>query len=310
MHSNQSPDDLQRTSAYWSEWQTTRQSNQQLYADWGDHPTVFNAVMRSCFGNANIDFFSYLNTYYPECKNAHALSLCCGDGSFETQLIQKGVFQKITGLEISAERIHHGTAQVNANNLTNQLNFLQQDVNQGQYGEACFDVVFAKAALHHIENLEDAFAGMKRCLKPGGLLVAIDFFGPSRFQWTDEQLHACNWFWEHRMPPNFHANADGSRTQPITRPSIESMIKMDPSEAVRSSDIMAHINHSFEVLNNFALGGTVMNLLLYGERVNRFDANDPFHNAILEEAIQYERQLLDSGQLSSDFRFVVAQVKP
>jgi ubiquinone/menaquinone biosynthesis C-methylase UbiE len=270
--------------------------------------------MRECFGQdsagASIDFFSYLHTHYPQCHNAHALSLCCGDGSFETQLIQKGVFQKITGLEISAERIHHGSAQVNVNNLANQLNFLQQDVNQGQFGEACFDVVFAKAALHHIQNLEDAFAGMKRCLKPGGLLVAIDFFGPTRFQWSDKQLHASNWFWEHRVPPALHSNADGSQTLPITRPSLETMISMDPSEAVRSSEIMTFLESNFKVIDNFALGGTVMNLLLYGERVNRFDANDPFHNAILEEAVQYERQLLESGQLSSDFRFVVAQVKP
>lgn len=308
MPSNLSPEDLQRTSAYWSEWQTTRQSRQQLYADWGDHPTVFNAVMRSCFGNANIDFFAYLNTHYPQCKKAHALSLCCGDGSFETQMIQKGVFQNITGIDISPERIAHGSAQVNAQVFSHNLSLVQQDVNQGQFGEACFDVVFAKAALHHIENLEEAFAGMKRCLKPDGLLVAIDFFGPTRFQWTDAQLQACNWFWEHRMPPTFQTNADGSRTQPIARPSIESMINMDPSEAVRSSEIMSHIEKNFEVLDNFALGGTVMNLLLYGERVNRFDANDPFHNAILEEAVQFERQLLDSGKLSSDFRFVIAKV--
>lgn len=308
MSTPRSSDDLHRTAAYWSEWQTTRQSAQQLYADWGDHPTVFNAVMRACFGNSQTDFFSYLNTHYPQCQNAHALSLCCGDGSFETQLIQKGVFKNITGIEISPERIAHGMAQLNSNGMSYPLNFLQQDVNQGQFGEGCFDVVFAKAALHHIENLEQAFAGMKRCLKPGGLLVAIDFFGPTRFQWTDEQLHACNWFWEHRVPPAFQNNPDGTRMQPIARPSIQSMIDMDPSEAVRSSDILPHIEANFEVLNNFALGGTVMNLLLYGERVNRFDANDPFHNAILEEAVQYERQLLDSGQLSSDFRFVVAQL--
>ena len=303
-------EDLHRTAAYWSEWQTTRQSKQQLYADWGDHPTVFNAVMRACFGNAQTDFFSYLNTHYPQCQNAHALSLCCGDGGFETQLIGKGVFKKITGIEISPERIAHGSAQLNAQGLAQQLNFLQQDVNQGEFGESCFDVVFAKAALHHIENLEQAFAGMKRCLKPGGLLVTIDFFGPTRFQWTDAQLQACNWFWQHRVPPAFQANSDGTHTQPIVRPSIQSMIDMDPSEAVRSSDIWTHIQTHFDVLDNIALGGTVMNLLLYGERVNRFDANDPFHNAILEEAVQYERQLLDSGQLSSDFRFVVAQVKP
>ena len=301
--------DLHRASEHWDQWQTTRQANGQLYADWGDHPTVFKAVMRECFGKENHDFFTYLQTHYPHCQTAHALSLCCGDGSFEAQLIQKGVFERITGLEISHERIKHGQTQIEAGHLSEQMTFLQQDVNLGHFGEACFDVVFAKAALHHIENLELAFEGIKRCLKPGGLLVAIDFFGPTRFQWTDEQLHASNWFWEHRVLPTFLSDADNSLTEPIRRPSIESMINMDPSEAVRSSDIMAHIESNFQVLENFALGGTVMNLLLYGHRVNRFDAKDPFHNAILEEAVFYERQLLDNGVLSSDFRFVVAKAK-
>ena len=301
--------DLHRASDHWDRWQTTRQANGQIYADWGDHPTVFKAVMRECFGNENHDFFTYLQTHYPHCQTAHALSLCCGDGSFEAQLIQKGVFERITGLDISAERIKYGQGQVEAGYLSKQMTFLQQDVNLGDFGEACFEVVFAKAGLHHIENLELAFAGIKRCLKPGGLFVAIDFFGPTRFQWTDERLHACNWFWEHRVSPTLQSNVDRSRTQPIARPSIESMINMDPSEAVRYSDIMSNIESNFNVLENFALGGTVMNLLLYGERVNRFNEKDPFHNAILEEAVLYERELLNNGKLSSDFRFVIATSK-
>ena len=164
--------------------------------------------------------------------------------------------------------------------------------------------MFPKAALYHIEIIEQGFAGMKRCLKPGGLLVAIDYFGPTRFKWTDEQLHACNWFWEH-LPPAFQSNPDGTRTKPIARPSLQSMIDMDPFEAVRSSDILPHIEANFEVLNNFAFGGTVMSLLLYDKRVNRLGANEPFQNANLEEAFQYERQLLDSGQLGSDYRFII-----
>lgn len=304
--------DLHRATDHWDRWQTTRHTSGQRYADWGDHPTVFKAVMRECFGNENHDFFTYLRAHYPHCQTAHALSLCCGDGSFEAQLIQKGVFERITGLEISHERIKHGQAQIEAGHLSKHMTFLQQDVNLGHFGEACFDVVFAKAALHHIENLELAFLGIKRCLKPGGLLVAIDFFGPTRFQWTQTQLDSCNWFWKHKVLPELQRESEDKShrplDEPITRPSIESMLALDPSEAVRSSDLMQLISANFKIQENISLGGTVLNLLLYGDRVNRFDSENPRHNLILEEAVSLERNLMASGTLGSDFKFIVASV--
>ena len=293
---------LQRTSDHWDEWQRSRPAEQNLYADWGDHPTVFRAVMRHTFGHEDENFFSFLKAHHPACAQAHELSLCCGDGAFEQQLLAQGVFGRITGLELSAERIAHGRArQVPA------LDFLQQDVNSGAFGERCFDVVFAKAALHHIQDLETALAGILRCLKPDGLLVTIDFFGPSRFQWTDAQLQACNDFWRERVPPGLQREPDGSPTPPIGRPSVEDMIALDPSEAARSAELHALVHRHFEVLEDRALGGTVLNLLLYGQRVNRFDAADPLHNAVLEEAVGLERQLMAQGRLGSDFRFMVAR---
>ena len=69
------------------------------------------------------------------------------------------------------------------------------------------------------------------------------------------------------------------------------------------------LRQHFEILEDFALGGTVMNLLLYGQRVNRFDAADPLHNAVLEQAVAFERQLINRGELGSDFRFIVARAR-
>lgn len=299
---------LQRTRHHWDDWQRSRPCGQNLYADWGDHPTVFRAVMRHTFGRADADFFSFLKAQHPACAQAHALSLCCGDGAFEQQLLGQGVFGRITGLELSPERIAHGRARLaQAVAPVPALDFLQQDVNSGDFGERCFDVVFAKAALHHIQDLETALAGILRCLKPNGLLVTIDFFGPSRFQWTDAQLQVCNDFWRERVPPLLQRESDGSPTPPITRPRVEDMVAMDPSEAARSGELHALLHRHFEVLEDRVLGGTLMNLLLYGQRVNRFDAADPLHNAVLEEAVDLERQLIAQGRLGSDFRFMVAR---
>ena len=302
---------LQRTADHWDAWQRDLPAAQGLYKDWGDHPTVFQAVMRHVFGSADVDFFSFLKNKYPDCAQAHALSLCCGDGAFEEQLLQMGVFGEITGLELSPERIAYGESR-NSQGQTDglrRLHFLQQDVNLGNYGEQCFDVVFAKAALHHIEQLEQAMEGIRRCLRPGGLLITIDFFGPSRFQWTDAQLAACNTFWSQRVPPRLQHGRAGHAVGAITRPTPEAMIAMDPSEAVRSGELYGLLRDHFDILEDFALGGTVLHLLLSEDRVNHFDASDPSHNAVLEEAVAFEQQLISSGALSSDFRFMVARPK-
>lgn len=300
---------LDRARNHWDDWQRSQPSDQSAYTDWGDHPTVFRAVMRHALGSETENFFTFLQKKYPTCASAHALSLCCGDGAFEQQLLEQGVFSRITGLELSAERITQGRAR-QTQQSESALEFLQKDVNQGDFGKRLFDVVFAKAALHHIQNLEGAFDGMVRSLRPGGLLVTIDFFGPSRFQWEEAQLQACNHFWEEHVPPSLKLESDGSLTPPITRPRVEDMIAMDPSEAARSSELLAMIYKNFDVLEDHALGGTMVNLLLYGQRVNRFEASDPVHNAVLEQAISRERDLMDQGILGSDFRFIVARAKP
>jgi hypothetical protein len=88
------------------------------------------------------------------------------------------------------------------------------------------------------------------------------------------------------------------------------MIALDPSEAVRSSDLYPLLNAHFELECDIALGGTLLNLLLWGERVNRFDPQDHVHNQVLLEACALEHDLMNSGVLGSDFRFIVARPRP
>src|SRR5207237_9684219 len=42
--------------------------------------------------------------------------------------------------------------------------------------------------LHHLEALEHILAGCAAALRPGGLLMVNEFVGPTRFQWTRQQV--------------------------------------------------------------------------------------------------------------------------
>ena len=305
---NTDVDDTKRTGDHWDAWQIRQSAGHALYTDWADHPTVFRAMMRHALGHEDTNFFTFLKQNHPNRANAHALSLCCGDGAFEQQLLEQGVFARITGLELSNERIVQGRARLSKLHSI-PLDFVQKDVNQGNYGWNRFDVVFAKAALHHVHNLEDVFKGIVHALKPGGLLMTIDFFGPTRFQWTDTQLEICNQYWQAHVPSHLQCEVDGTPTPPVARPLVEDMIALDPSEAVRSGELHSMIYRYFDVLDDRALGGTLMNLLLYGDRVNRFDPSDPSHNAVLEQAVAFEHELINKGVLDSDFRLIVARPK-
>jgi SAM-dependent methyltransferase/glycosyltransferase involved in cell wall biosynthesis len=296
-------DAVAQAARHWDNWQLGHQARPPRFTDWGDHPIVLQEIQGRCFGQPDTGFLDFLASRYPQLSDAHALSLCCGDGGFECALLDRGVFGRVTGLELSAQRIEVGRRQANGH----AIEFLQADVNQALLPDRSYDVVFAKAALHHIENLEHVFEQVVRCLRPGGLLIAIDFFGPTRFHWTDAQLAACNAFWQTRVPPDLRLEPDGRQTPPVERPLVQDLVAMDPSEAVRSSDLYALLKSRFELEQDIPLGGALLNLLLSGDRVNRFDPDNEAHCQVIREAAAHERALMDAGVLASDFRFIVAR---
>ncbi len=293
---------------HWDKWQMQRTPGR--FADWGDHPFAFAQICDNAFGDSDCDFIEFIRRCLPGLGQAHVLSLCCGDGAFEHALLQKGVFGRVTGFDVSPGRVNAGNAVFTSQHGDHGIPRIKldcKDVNTALYGTAKYDVVFAKSALHHIENLEHAFEQIALCLKPGGKLVTIDFFGPSRFQWTQEQLQVRSWFWRHRVPEVLHRDVDGHLIPEIVRPAMEAMIAMDPSEAVRSGELYALLKQYFEPTQDVALGGSLVNLLLYGDIVNRFDPADDAHNAVIREAFLLERLLMDLGVLGSDFRLIIAE---
>jgi len=101
-----------------------------------------------------------------------------------------------------------------------------------------------------------------------------------------------------------------SRTQAVrgkvNLPTVSSVAAIDPSEAVRSADIMPTLREYFEIMEYRPLGGTILQFLL-ADIAGNFETEEG--RRLLQMLFAIEDTLMQTGDLSSDFAYIVAQPK-
>ena len=95
----------------------------------------------------------------------------------------------------------------------------------------------------------------------------------------------------------------------VERPSIEHMIRHDPSEAVRSAEIESLLKARFEIVEEWNWGGTLNHLVFQNIAAN-FDSANAYHRSLIELLIHHENDLVRHGVLPSDFKVFVARAAP
>ncbi len=106
-----------------------------------------------------------------------ALEIGSGTGYFSLNLLQLGVIEELTATDISPGMLSQLAAT--AENLGLAVKTVRTEAEVLPFADESFDLVFGHAVLHHIPDLDKAFAEFRRVLRPGG---AIAFAGePSRY---------------------------------------------------------------------------------------------------------------------------------
>jgi SAM-dependent methyltransferase len=90
-------------------------------------------------------------------------------------------------------------------------------------------------------------------------------------------------------------------------PTARSVIAVDPSEAVRSADIVPILQQYFDIVEYKPLGGTILQFLLADIAAN-FEG-DETGARLLEMLFVIEDALMEAGHLDSDFAYIVAAPK-
>lgn len=94
----------------------------------------------------------------------------------------------------------------------------------------------------------------------------------------------------------------------VNFPTARDVIAVDPSEAVRSADIMPVVSQHFDILQNVGWGGNIIQFLL-ADIAGNFAHGDEHAAAYLRLILAIERNVIDCGELAADFAYIVARRK-
>jgi SAM-dependent methyltransferase len=211
-------------------------------------------------------------------------------------------------MDASAGALEEARRAARAENAS-ALEFVRADLNALDLPRDAFDVVLMNMSLHHVRNLEGTLDAVQGALKPGGILIANEFVGPSQFQFTDLQLAVSAAVLE-VLPERWRMDRDTGRpkTRYVRQPRAH-WNEVDPSEAIRSDEIVPEVLKRFELLARRDYGGTLLHLALE-HVVHNFEAGDERDVAAIRLMGLLEQLLIDHGVLESDFTLLALRKGP
>lgn len=262
-------------------------------------------IHRTISGHPEGNWLEYFKRRHLPQTVHRGLTIGCGDGGLERHADYLRICEHYDAFDVSPEAIEVARAAAVKAGLRN-VNYAVRNLDSAVLEREAYDVVFCCMVLHHIEKLEHLFEQTRAALKPRGLFAFNEYVGPDRFQWTRRQLAAINLPLA-LLPPRLRRRVTDGQIKPLVRrPTVQSVIDVDPSEAIRSSAILPLAKRYFRIVERIDYGGTILHMLLQ-DIIGNFSAENARDVATLRALFAFERALLKLKILPSDFALVVAQ---
>jgi SAM-dependent methyltransferase len=221
----------------------------------------------------------------------------------EKVLMESGLFSEIHIYDYSKNLIEK-QRELTKNLGIKGIEFHTVDLNDHEFESNQFDLVFGWGTVHHISNLDHLYSQIKKSLKPNGLFVMREYAEPNRIQLTKKQMDIVNSLLA-VIPKKYRISPDGKliKCQKISKEKY--VIATDPSESIRSEDVIPRLLHHFKNAEVKLTGGTILQPLLANIAGN-FEADDE-GKEILLSLIAIEKALISSKIIPSDFIFSIAK---
>lgn len=333
---------VNKAAAYWgSAFEKMASNNAPRY--WWDIQEIQRANNLLATGDAGVTWVRYAVDKYLNNKAERFLSLGCGTGQLERELALCSKFSRCDAIEVSPSAIEMAKKAAFDGNFLN-LYYEVGDVNNLKLEEGIYDAVWVSAAMHHFTALEHICDTIKKALKPGGYLFFCEYVGPNRFQFSKRQKEIINL--SHKLIPESYKNTSSSNQTPpqfggllyllrrlvaklfdgslfstvanrlflratksnVFFPTARDVISIDPTEAVRSADILDVVGRNFEIVEKRNLGGNIYQSLLANISEN-FLIDDEQSRRLIRMIINIEQTMILLGEFQSDRVFVVAKPK-
>jgi glycosyltransferase involved in cell wall biosynthesis/SAM-dependent methyltransferase len=275
-------------------WSTTKTAPRTR---WWMHPAVLRHVNTLVCGKPMEGPWTGLEQRMSKISEGRGfdrgLSIGCGSASKELSLLRNGIVGKFDLFEISEQRVANGKAAATRCGVAARANFRVENAFSQNLDDQ-YDLVYWNNALHHVFDVRAALEWSRKRLIPGGSLVVDDYVGPTRFQWPEEQLRIATKV--RKALPDRLLRSPFLNNQRISftvgRPSVESMLSSDPSEAADSGNILPALRAVFPLVEIIMTGGVVYHLALNDVIANFDDTQDA---ELLRTLLDFDAALATNG---------------
>lgn len=272
-------------------WNDAEHAKQLAHATWMANTAVLMHLNERATGDPARDWLSSWAHRWFVGKDLRVLVLGCGEGWLERAVAQWPFVAHIDAVDFAEEAV--ARARQAAQGI-GKIHYGVVDLNRDELPAEAYDVVLAHSVLHHVENLEHAYAQIGRAMRPAATLIVNEYVGPDRFQYSDDVLSIMNTLLACLGRP------------PRVRPTVEEMIANDPTEAVRSQALVPLLERAFKVVEHKNIGGTILQHLLY-EIAPDYRFEVPRERALVELLCTIEALLVDTRRVPCDYALLVAR---
>jgi SAM-dependent methyltransferase len=286
---------------------------------WISAPTCVANINNKISGNPHMGATEYIASKYltqSESSATNTLILGSNEGNMTAGIRSFGYDGNIVESDIAEKAMARAKSRYQNLGLSG-IKQIPADLNTTAI-EGEFEFIIAEGVLHHIENIDFCLDNISKALSPNGILLAIEYIGPVRFQLSDKNLEWVNAALNvmpktlRPIPPDDKpeyppSKNDSSKVYYVV--GDEEVIRgIDPSEACIGEVLDSKLCRKFNVIERKGFGGTLLSYM-----TGHFDFSrahtDPFAQRWLQALIEIEEAVISSGILNDHFCFYVLSRK-
>ena len=233
---------LHRSADFWD-----REVQQPTHSSWMEDPRI-RGYINHRFGDAwPLDWFERT---FPGVRFARALIIGCGTGPLERDLVRRNLVDRCDAFDGSLTSIVTARAEARQLGIDHRLHYFVADFNTLVLRPVEYDAVFFHQSLHHVAHMERLFRHLLGRMRSDALVYLDEYIGPSRTDWDDARMIDLRRLYGELPRPT---RMSDELPYPIQAD--------DPSEAIRSGEILRQLAVGFDVEVLVPYGGNVLSVL-------------------------------------------------
>ena len=268
---------LAKTARFWG-----RFAEGKALTTWLHEPAVRRYVNECVTGDPNVWPLDGLSARLGSLD--HAISLGCGDGALDRYFRESGICASLTGIDVSPRSLEVARRKAKEQGLT-RMEYVRGDLDRLTLAEQSCDGALFQQSLHHVSNLESCLDAVRTALRSGGLVYMDEYIGPSQSEWKRDLLRDADEVYRKlpravRRRRHLQLPVDGN----------------DPSEAIRSSEIVREVSRRFPIELRRNYGGTFLSVIY--PHLDFSGSAQAAREDVLGQVIEAEKSAVAGGSLS------------